>query len=67
MPATVLYILYAFNLLIPQLYREVGSIIIPILQVRKLRLTRLREVACPRSLGLVWNAIGLAYHTLQPL
>lgn len=24
-------------------------------------------MACPRSLGLVWNAIGLAYHTLQPL
>ena len=36
-PATVLYILYTFNLLIPQLYREVRSIIIPILQVRKLR------------------------------
>ena len=24
-------------------------------------------MTCPRSLGQVWNAIGLAYHTLQPL
>lgn len=39
----------------------------PILQIRKLRLTRLRGVTCPRSLGQVWNAIELPEHTLQPL